>query len=385
MNATSTSRPSPVLIRELTPRGRGGVSILEIEGRGALIQLSRLAPELLGKSVDSLRNATLVRLRVPCGDGGPVEEDLDEALVWQRADDCFELHLHGSPVLLERVITLLEGPQSTRATPASKGQVSSRFGMRFEQRAELLLASAPSDSAARTLLDQASGALMSALAQLAIIEPAARAERLQELVENGRVAARLIDVPRVVLAGPVNAGKSTLFNLLVGQERVVVSHEEGTTRDAVQARVRFGAYAVDLVDTAGAREATGVAAEVERDGQAQGQTEASAADVVIWLSSNGEAPDPRNFSHALLIRLSSKAEGGESAVDALRISSHRDPVGARELVEGAFRQALGLPRSPWKPGAPAPFDIPLRECVAELAALKDEASFQAALANLLLS
>jgi tRNA modification GTPase len=371
-------------IRELTPRGRGGVTVLELRGENALEKLASLAPSLLGKSPKALQNTVLVRLRETTRGG---DEDLDEALIWKRSDDCFELHLHGSPVLVRRVCELLG---ASADSPGEDRLLS------IEQRAARALESAPSDAAARLLLDQSRGALRVVLEELATCGEAERSKRLASLAGAGRIARFLIDVPRVVLAGPVNAGKSTLFNLLVGHERVVVSGEEGTTRDAVRSRARLGAYAVDLVDTAGARDASGRAEAVEREGQAQGLGEAALADVIFWLSPTGRGeaslenlPGENLPGRAAIVRFATKSDTafgagpGDTDPGLQAISTHEDPVGTREIVESAFRAALELPEAPWLAGSPAPFDELGCRGIADLQAAADEPTFQKILSRLL--
>ena len=353
-----------VKVRELTPLGRGGVTVLEVSGTGALECLATIAPGLDRRSPGSLAKAVLVRLAVETEQG---TEDLDEALVWGRGRDCLELHIHGSPVLAARIQELLLCAGATAHDDVGDG---------FCQRAELALASAPSEAAARMLLDQANGALERAFAQLPGMSTSERRAALDTMVQAGAVGARLVSPPRVVLAGPVNAGKSTLFNLLVGAERVVVSGEEGTTRDAVSARALLGAFAVDLVDTAGARETRGEAAAVERSGQAQGMAEAAAADLVLLLeplTKDEPQLEPAMPTGIAVVRLGTKRDLGPDLGPGLSCAA--DPVGAVEVVAAAFHRALDLPTAPWQPGAPVPFDQRSMEFVLQLRDAVDSPNF----------
>jgi tRNA modification GTPase len=121
------------------------------------------------------------------------------------------------------------------------------------------------------------------------IEHTARAALGARAAALGRACASLADsflVGRalsegldVALVGPVNAGKSSLFNRLVGSERALVAEEPGTTRDYVEARVVWDGIPVTLVDTAGWREADGV----ERRGIELGAERAERADVRVEL------------------------------------------------------------------------------------------------------
>ena len=100
-------------------------------------------------------------------------------------------------------------------------------------------------------------------------------------VREGRI---LRDGARVVLAGPPNAGKSSLLNALLGESRAIVSDVPGTTRDAVEAWLDLDGWPVRLVDTAGLR-ATGDA--IEAEGVARAERLIADADVVVMLDGEG--------------------------------------------------------------------------------------------------
>ena len=89
----------------------------------------------------------------------------------------------------------------------------------------------------------------------------------------------------IVIAGPVNAGKSTLFNALLGYNRVIVHSTPGTTRDIISEQVRIGGYPVRLVDSAGIRE-TGY--EIELAGIARSREEIQQAGLVVWVTAADE-------------------------------------------------------------------------------------------------
>jgi tRNA modification GTPase len=124
---------------------------------------------------------------------------------------------------------------------------------------------------------------------------------LAELDRRLRGAAsmeRLESVPRVVLAGPPNAGKSSLFNALVGSERTVVAAVEGTTRDVVTEPLRIptdhGDLEVLLSDLAGfdATDATGTATDplIEQAMQAHARDAVERADLVVRCTAPGQEP-----------------------------------------------------------------------------------------------
>lgn len=120
-------------------------------------------------------------------------------------------------------------------------------------------------------------------------------ESLRELREEWRAALskprseRLRDGIRVVLAGPPNAGKSSLFNALLDEGAAIVTAEAGTTRDAIERPVAIGGIPFVLVDTAGIRDSG--AGEIEAIGIERARNELDRADIVLWLGGEGEGPD----------------------------------------------------------------------------------------------
>ncbi|MEM7307732.1 MAG: GTPase [Planctomycetota bacterium] len=355
-------------VRELTPRGRGGVSVLRLRGPGASAALERLAGGAPAPGAPRR-----VRGRTAAGDA------LDVGLALARAPHEAELHVHGSPPLVAELVAelvRLGGRPPAERAPS------------VEAEARDLLAAAASEAAARMLLDQAEGALRRALERLAQDAPAAWRAGLDELAARGAVARRLVEPPCVVLAGPVNAGKSTLFNALVGRQRVVTSPEEGTTRDAIRERVLLGAYAVELVDVAGERDLAGLSglAAVERAGQELGRRARAQADLVLWLrppDSPAPAPSqtpPGGVAERVVV-LPARGDLPGAAPGALLPGE--DPLGARREVERVFHAALALPEAPWEPGAPAAFHRRWVEGLRALAPLDGPEARRAAIGELL--
>jgi tRNA modification GTPase len=332
--------------------------VVRIHGPGAREAVLRLAGRLPGPGAPRL-----VRLSGAAG-------ALDVALALDLGRAGFELHVHGSPHLVRALLSELGAAQ-----PAAPRNA--------EGRALALLAGAASDRAARMLLDQAEGALRAELERLALAAPAVWRLGLLELAARARVAAALVRPPRVVLAGPPNAGKSTLFNALLGRARAVTSAEEGTTRDALREPALLGAYAVELVDTAGVRRAEGGdLEEVERAGQRLGQRLAGDADLVLWLQPpGGPAPPARWGGAARLAVLPARGDLPGAHAEALR--PMEEPELARARVEALFHASLSLPGEPWTPGAAVPFEPALAAALAGLHGLVETAARARALARLL--
>ncbi len=325
-------------VRRLTPPGAAGLAVIAVEGENVAKRLARL-----GLEAPAVGDLALVRPRV-------AGEVLDEALVWTPAPGRVELGLHGSPPLVTEVLAAL----GADARPPSETNL--------EQRAHELLASAPGECAARILLDQAEGALRKAL------EAFARgALEARELSARYHGARWLLEPARVVLLGPVNAGKSTLFNLLVGERRVTTSHQPGTTRDVILERASLGPFPVDLVDTAGERELPqgGLSAEVERAGQALAHAQAATADLVLWLSPAGGGGALPTTPGPPLVALYTKADrcsARRADWEVDWISTEQAPDQARARVLEAFVRTLApsslapSPAEPWVPGRGVPFE-----------------------------
>ena len=185
-------------------------------------------------------------------------------------------------------------------------------------------------------------------------------ERWLGRFEAGR---RAREIPRVVLGGSPNAGKSSLFNALLGRERALVADRPGTTRDFVEARLDLGRHAVELVDTAGVREVTPDA--IEAAGIALSRTQLEGADLVVWLvgpeelEARVELPEwlregelPGTTGCELWVVASQRdrgASGGDPVGrgDARLAVSVRETESVERLRDALHDWARGGDRAPW--------------------------------------
>jgi tRNA modification GTPase len=115
---------------------------------------------------------------------------------------------------------------------------------------------------------------------------------IEQVLDDGGRGERLRDGVTVVIAGPPNAGKSTLLNLLARREAAIVSPHAGTTRDPIEVHLDLGGVPVTLVDTAGLREGGD---SVETIGVDRARARLARGDLVLWLNpvgrdAGGEAP-----------------------------------------------------------------------------------------------
>lgn len=336
-----------------SPPGGGARGVVRVSGPGTFALLEALALSLQGDGRGFVRREAILRL---------VEWPPVACALWvfktprsYTGEDACELHLPGSPPLLNAVVRALV---AAGARPAAPGEFTRRAFLNGRidlARAEAVLAltNAEADgearAAARALLgglaraiDGAKSLVLDALAHVeatidfpeedlpglasdsAIASRVERAQALLEALEGRSFATR---VPRgepvVVLAGAANAGKSTLLNALARREAALVSPRAGTTRDAVVAEVELSpGLRVRFVDTAGDKEAEG---SIEREALARSRELAASADLVVFvvdLSAPGGAPP----EGALVVGNKCDLATGESHDDAsarpeLRVSA----------------------------------------------------------------
>jgi tRNA modification GTPase len=143
----------------------------------------------------------------------------------------------------------------------------------------------------------------------------ALAAELREWLERPRIE-RLKDGVRVVVAGPTNAGKSSLVNAIAGEERAIVTAVAGTTRDHIEVPLALCGVPLLLTDTAGLRATDD---EVEAIGVQRASRLVAAADILLWMGEPGDAPD-----HARAITLHAKADlpdRGAAPAGSVAISS----------------------------------------------------------------
>jgi hypothetical protein len=354
MSGRSGSGRRRLELRELTARGPGAVSVIELGGA----DLDQVLAELCGCGRPAPGRIRRVRVRL----GG---SDSDEALLVGRTDQRVELHLHGSPILVAELLAELDAPPEVRDPLAAAS---------LEQRAEQRLLACAGEEGARILLEQVQGALRSELEELARQEAeGARAglARLAQRYDRFRLA---LEPARIVLAGPVNAGKSTLFNLLFGRTRVVTHATAGTTRDAVRELVTWNGFALELWDTAGERAAgeLGPEDELEREALERARELREGADLVMWLEPWDSEPAPippagRASSSLRWLRLATRDDGLAAALPWPSVSCAVHPALALETVWAELERALALERARWPGRLAVPPDGALAAQLAQLA------------------
>ena len=128
---------------------------------------------------------------------------------------------------------------------------------------------------------------------------------LAPLTAESSQVERIREGMTVLIAGPPNAGKSTLLNAITRRDVAIVSERAGTTRDLIEVKLDLGGFPVNLVDTAGIRESDDP---IEREGVQRALKKSAAADLVLWLNPIGEAhhSPPRELTDRPLWRVLTK-------------------------------------------------------------------------------
>jgi tRNA modification GTPase len=301
----------------------------------AIIRVSGpLAHEAGARLAGTLPEARFAALRTLSGRDGSV---LDDVLVIRfdgpassTGEDIVEFQCHGGRAVVDAVLRELEGLHGLRlALPGEFTRRAFENGRIDLTEAEGLadLIEAETESQRKAALAVAEGGLrrqverwqdltlqLSARAEVAIdyvdedeiqTDPElcrdceALASEILAWLERPRIEP-LQDGVRVVVAGPPNAGKSSLINAIAGQDRAIVTEIPGTTRDHIEVPVALGGIPLLLTDTAGLRESRDP---VERIGVERAKALMKAADVLVWLGEHHELPD-----HPRLVRVHARAD-----------------------------------------------------------------------------
>jgi len=310
------------IVAAATPPGTGGVGVVRVSGEKA----EQIARALLG----SLPEPRFAAYRAFRNNNG---QKLDAGLALYfpapssfTGESILELHGHGGPLVISLLVEAIVEMGARRAEPGEFSQRAFLNNKLDLTQAEAIadLISAGTTQAARAALRSLSGAFSSAVDALAeqlvrlrmhveaaidfpeeeidflsddllirrLNECADAFALLQEQVQQGRV---LRDGFQVVIVGKPNAGKSSLLNLLSGQDAAIVTEIAGTTRDILREQIDIDGLAVELVDTAGLREDPD---RVEEEGIRRARSALQSADAVLWIQ-DATDPEPGKIDEAV--------------------------------------------------------------------------------------
>jgi len=306
---------SDPIVALATPPGRSALALIRLSGKGAFDVAARVLRPFRPEPARTVRRVRLVQPTT----GEVVDDALAAAFPAPRTytgDDLVEISTHGGLLVPAAAVAALV---AAGARPAAPGEFTRRAVLngkldllQAEATADLIDAGAPAQ--ARRALHQLDRGLSARLellrAELLELEALiaydidfpeedegpvsperverawhAAHDRIGRLLATAPEGARLREGALVVIAGRPNAGKSSLFNALLGIERAIVTEIPGTTRDAIEAYAVIEGFPFRLVDTAGLRESGD---RVERLGIEVSQKYLAAADLILFCEEAGE-------------------------------------------------------------------------------------------------
>jgi len=328
------------IIARASGPGRGALCVIRLSGADC----SRVAPEIcLDLDFNAEWKAQLVAL------AGDETGDPEKAIAIPyrcprsyTGEDMLEIVVHGSPYVVEDVIGRAMAAGARRAEPGEFTRRAVANGKLDLVRAEAIrdLIAAETAVQAHNARQQLAGELSEEFGQLRamLLGLLARLEagldfaaqdivveqreieeiwldccaRIDALLKTAVTGERIRDGVRVAIVGLPNAGKSTLFNHLLGSERAIVDAMPGTTRDVIEAELDLDGIRVVLVDTAGLREAGD---RVEREGVRRTRVAAASAQAILQLWAKDEAVAPSEMvAEVPVVLVRSKADLGTATI-----------------------------------------------------------------------
>ncbi len=403
---------SDPIVALATPPGRSAIALIRMSGRGAFALAARCLSPF---QPDPARVVARAALHHPTSDE-PIDEVLAACFPGPHSytgEDLVEISTHGGLLVPADVLSALVVAGARLAEPGEFTRRAVLNGkmdlLQAEATADLIDAGSPAQR--RRALQQLDRGLSQRLAALRaeilelealiaydidfpeedegpVSETRVRGawsvvcERLQRLLETAPEGERLREGALVVIAGPPNAGKSSLFNALLGTERAIVTEIPGTTRDAIEAHAVLEGFPFRLVDTAGLRASDDT---VEKIGIEVSRKYLGAADLVLYCEEGAGSREQfataqdQFLSHvsAAVLRVQTKADLPASpparppAIAVSTVTGAGLDALKRRLAEVAFGRLLSL-------GDVEPVVTRVRHRAALAQALAELEAFQAA-------
>lgn len=371
-----------------TAPGIGAIGVIRLSGGQAFDIAEKI---FKGKSLKKQPSHTVHfgQIVAPIVEGGGTEI-IDEVVVTlfrgpksYTGEDVVEISGHGSPYILQRILEACAAAGARMARPGEFTQRAFLNGKLDLAQAEAVadLIAANSRASQQTALNQLRGGFstdlktlreelinFAALIELELdfsdedVEFADRQElnnlvdriyvKVERLIESFRLGNVIKNGVSVAIIGKPNAGKSTLLNALLNEERAIVSEIAGTTRDTIEEILNIRGVLFRLIDTAGIREHS--TDKIENLGIARSKKNAAQADIILHVIDLLDEDEHHSFEWLAqyqdkTITLYNKVlrwqremkEKGEKGVPRLLSIDAKEGVGIHELKEELYQKAIG--------------------------------------------
>lgn len=317
------------IVARATPPGEGAIAIVRMTGHGALdIVKCVFQPARARGAVARIKSNVLTLGAIT--DPGTGERIDTVLLALMRAprsytgEDVVEIHCHGGPTVVRRIIELLASKGARLAEPGEFTRRAFLNGRLDLAQAEAVcdLIQASTDVARTIALRQLNGQLSAVITGLRnrlidvaaeieasldfpdeqIPEPDFRTmqkavcevqEKIEELLREGKRGCLYREAARIVFVGRPNTGKSSLFNALLRRERAIVTPHPGTTRDSIEGTVDLAGVPLTYVDTAGIQPPRD---DIELASARRRESEMETADLALFLVDVSEPLQPEDFA-----------------------------------------------------------------------------------------
>ncbi|MHC4212447.1 MAG: GTPase [Planctomycetota bacterium] len=258
-----------------TGKGTGAIATIELCGKNAHAVLEKIfTPTRQCKDLFEPGKILL-------GSITDAEKTIDQVTIGCQDRDDFAIHCHGNVLIVEMIMELLV-QHGVKLITAQSLLTKRPAANSIQIEAKLTLTKARTLDGARIIANQINGGLAKQLEKWQSDPATITIEHAKRILDQSQTAKLFIQGCTIVLAGPPNSGKSTLFNSLCGKQKAIVTDIKGTTRDWVSARCKLGPLSVDLIDTAGLDNAIAESA-IDTESQARAKKMLQNADLILLV------------------------------------------------------------------------------------------------------